>query len=125
MLLVLSAMSKRWIRNPKPASTRIMFSKRFCIFSPKTTKNTFNFHKSLSQESNTCSVVKHGAPLKQKKTCGFCCGNHVIKNCSNIKTYGDPWEGRVLVKYIEYQSPYGILPRDLANKVITEDISKV
>ena len=29
------------------------------------------------------------------------------------------------MKYIEYQSPYGILPRDLANKVITEDITKV
>ena len=95
------------------------------LFSSRKTKNTFNSYPSLNQESNTCSVVKKGAPLKQKKTCGFCCGNHVIKNCSNIKTYGDPWEGRVLVKYIEYQSPYGILPRDLANKVITEDITKV
>ncbi len=29
------------------------------------------------------------------------------------------------MKYIEYQSPYDILPRDLANKVIAEDITKV
>ena len=29
------------------------------------------------------------------------------------------------MKCIEHQSPYGILPRDLGDKVITEDITKV
>ena len=59
------------------------------------------------------------------KTCVFCCDDHVISNCFNIKTYGNPWGGLLLVKYIDHQSPYDSLPQYLGNKVITEDISKV
>ncbi len=41
------------------------------LFSSKKTKNAFNSHTSLSQESNTCSVVKHVVPLKQTKNMWF------------------------------------------------------